>query len=75
MMCCFADVNECESNNGGCAQMCTNTIGSFECSCSVEGYVLAANNASCEGKSLNHFSQLTVHQLTLSAHAHEGYSL
>ena len=50
MMCCFADVNECESNNGGCAQMCTNTIGAFECSCSDEGYILAANNASCEGQ-------------------------
>ena len=42
-------MNECESNNGGCGQMCANTIGSFECSCTIEGYALAANDASCEG--------------------------
>ena len=66
MMCCFADVNECESNNGGCAQMCTNTIGSFECSCTVEGYVLAANNASCEGKSLFYLVNCLLNNLILA---------
>ena len=28
-----SDVNECASNNGGCEQICTDNVGSFECSC------------------------------------------
>ena len=27
------DTNECLNNNGGCQQLCTNTNGSFYCSC------------------------------------------
>ena len=27
------DINECTSQNGGCQQICTNTNGSFQCSC------------------------------------------
>ena len=34
------DVDECEMGNAGCAQNCSNTNGSFVCSCGV-GYVLA----------------------------------
>ena len=34
-----ADINECNTNNGGCSQVCTNTIGSFVCSCNT-GYEL-----------------------------------
>ncbi len=33
IMCCFIDINECATNNGGCNQVCTNTIGGFYCSC------------------------------------------
>ena len=29
----FADVDECQKNNGGCVHICKNTVGSFECSC------------------------------------------
>ena len=29
----FSDVNECEDDNGGCGQTCTNTQGSFSCNC------------------------------------------
>ena len=43
------DVDECESDNGGCAQICINTVGSFECSCAA-GYSLSVDNATCEGK-------------------------
>ena len=43
------DVDECRTNNGGCNQTCTNTIGSFECSCGT-GYNLAPNNLDCNGK-------------------------
>ena len=43
------DINECNTNNGGCNQVCTNTIGSFECSCNT-GYELSANPLICVGK-------------------------
>uniref|UniRef100_A0A1X7SU79 EGF-like domain-containing protein n=1 Tax=Amphimedon queenslandica TaxID=400682 RepID=A0A1X7SU79_AMPQE len=39
-------IDECiANNNGGCDQNCTNTIGSFECSC-TDGYYLMSD---CEG--------------------------
>ena len=47
------DLNECETENGGCAQICTNTHGSFECSC-ITGYNLAADNLGCDGKKYHH---------------------
>lgn len=31
------DTNECLNDNGGCQQVCTNTNGSFQCSCNL-GY-------------------------------------
>ena len=31
--CCSLDINECNSTNGGCEHSCTNTIGSYICSC------------------------------------------
>ncbi len=40
------DVDECKSNNGGCAQTCTNSAGSFACSCNA-GYTLAADGKAC----------------------------
>ena len=35
--------------NGNCAQVCTNTVGSYTCSC-VPGYVLHIDNRTCDGK-------------------------
>ena len=43
------DVNECNSNNGNCAQVCTNTVGSYSCSCNT-GYRLASDSRTCSGK-------------------------
>ena len=43
------DVNECSTGNGGCGQMCTNTDGSFQCSC-ILGFELASDGFSCNGK-------------------------
>ena len=43
------DTNECQNNNGGCAQSCTNTEGSFLCSCDT-GYILGADGFGCDGK-------------------------
>jgi len=45
----FEDVDECAINNGGCEQMCNNTIGSFICNC-VTGYQLDGNGFNCSGK-------------------------
>ncbi len=45
----FPDVNECITNNGGCGHICTNTQGSFVCSCR-SGYELAADARNCVGK-------------------------
>ena len=42
----FSDVDECEENNGGCEQMCTNTPGSFSCNCRPN-YYLAVDGQTC----------------------------
>ena len=33
------DLNECDIGNGGCEQICTNQVPSFNCSC-IPGYKL-----------------------------------
>ena len=45
------DVDECLDNNGGCEYICTNTIGSFECSCQP-GYDLDSDGLACIGMQL-----------------------
>ena len=35
-------------NNGGCAQLCTNTPGSYQCSCN-NGYTLNLDGHNCSG--------------------------
>ncbi|CAL4126173.1 unnamed protein product, partial [Meganyctiphanes norvegica] len=44
---CLQNVNECLDNNGGCDQICTNVIGSFNCSCDVGSY-LDGDQKSCK---------------------------
>lgn len=44
----YADINECLENNGGCSQICSNTNGSFECSCE-DGLYLASDGETCLG--------------------------
>ena len=41
------DINECAYNNGGCEQVCVNTVGSFVCSC-YSGYTLSSETF-CSG--------------------------
>ncbi|MGJ8945981.1 calcium-binding EGF-like domain-containing protein, partial [Salmonella enterica subsp. enterica serovar Kentucky] len=41
-------MNECTLNTDGCAHICTNTIGSYTCSCRT-GYSLATDRHLCEG--------------------------
>jgi hypothetical protein len=44
----YVDINECTENIDGCAHVCTNTIGSYQCSCRT-GYRLASNGLQCAG--------------------------
>ena len=44
------DFDECGVNNGGCEQICTNTIGSFNCTCNA-GFELAYDRRTCNGES------------------------
>ena len=50
------DTNECSSNNSGCAQVCTNTPGSYMCECDP-GYELDGDGSSCNGKKIHFSSQ------------------
>ena len=47
-MCMLSDINECNRSNGGCGHNCTNTEGSFECTCR-DGYLLDGDGKSCSG--------------------------
>lgn len=40
------DVDECLDNNGGCQQVCVNTMGSYECQC-TDGFFLSDNQHTC----------------------------
>ena len=42
------DINECNANTDSCGQLCSNTIGSYTCSCRA-GYSLGSNGRSCNG--------------------------
>ena len=44
------DIDDCTVNNGNCDQVCTNTVGSFNCSCNG-GFTLNADGATCDGQS------------------------
>ena len=44
------DINECNTNNGGCGQLCTNTQGSRQCTC-MTGFTLATDGRNCNGQS------------------------
>ena len=46
------DIDECAENTDGCAQICTNTVGSFRCSCHT-GYELDSDGRTCQGKRLH----------------------
>ncbi|XP_038117535.1 multiple epidermal growth factor-like domains protein 6 isoform X3 [Culex quinquefasciatus] len=41
------DINECEHNNGGCEQICTNQQGSFECNCQYGLQIDVLDGRSC----------------------------
>lgn len=41
------DKDECATDNGGCAQICRNTVGSYMCLC-YNGFTLHANGHDCK---------------------------
>ncbi|ELT94724.1 hypothetical protein CAPTEDRAFT_223058 [Capitella teleta] len=41
------DIDECATNNGGCNQQCTNLDGDRICTCTIPGYRLGADGATC----------------------------
>lgn len=50
MMYCFiADIDECQTNHGGCNQICKNSYGSYHCECNI-GFKLSQDNHTCLGK-------------------------
>ena len=51
----LSDINECDEGISGCNQTCTNTNGSYICSC-YNGYVLDADDHSCNGKVIVHIT-------------------
>ncbi|CAG9771064.1 unnamed protein product [Ceutorhynchus assimilis] len=42
----FVDLDECATRNAGCEHDCTNTLGSYQCSCRT-GFTLHENKKSC----------------------------
>ena len=42
------DINECDEENGSCAHICNNRIGSYQCFCE-DGYELDSDQHSCNG--------------------------
>ena len=58
-----ADRNECALFRGGCQHTCTNTEGSYNCSC-FPGYTLKEDGFSCQGMKI--IVKLAMHCLYLS---------
>ena len=48
---CDLDTDECQQGISGCSQVCTNTIGSYKCSCNA-GYRLSNDSHTCIGQTL-----------------------
>ena len=49
-VCFHLDIDECSLNNGGCAQTCLNTRGSFTCKCNKGYQVGNTDKNTCDGK-------------------------
>ena len=45
------DINECSEETDDCAQNCTNTNGSYTCSCNP-GFILDTDRRNCNGKAV-----------------------
>ena len=68
LACTTVDINECEGYND-CHQICTNTEGSYYCSCD-NGFVLAADNRTCTGYCCNNSCFIDTTNSQWSSHMH-----
>ena len=48
----YTDIDECAQELAGCDHNCTNTNGSYYCTC-VDGYALSSDNHTCTGNDYN----------------------
>lgn len=46
------DLDECDSGEACCAQLCINYSGGYECSCQ-EGFQISSDGCGCDGKFLS----------------------
>lgn len=59
----FIDINECDTNNGGCWHDCNNVIGSFACAC-ADGYQVDPDDSfGCLG--IHYYAPITILSTTL----------
>ena len=56
----ISDVDACALNISGCSQICTNTMGGYNCSC-YSGYYLEVDLMNCTGM----YSVLVTMELTI----------
>ena len=45
----YLDVNECVDDNGGCSQLCINTVGSYYCECNIGYHFIDNSTTICIG--------------------------
>ena len=58
-LCCTSpDIDECETNNGGCEQECNNIAGSFVCLCNPGYSINSDDNSMCDGESRDYHSNV-----------------
>lgn len=46
----YLDIDECTTVNGGCEQICENTVGARICRCHVGYLVNSTDSDKCDGK-------------------------
>ena len=44
----YVDIDECTQGSDGCSHNCSNTAGSYFCTC-MDGYELESDNHTCTG--------------------------
>lgn len=70
----MADINECTPNGGRgeCEQMCTNTNGSYYCSCQT-GYTLSGYRCNGNNEVVEECCQWISHEVTRIDHSKTVY--
>ena len=61
-----SDVDECVEGFDGCGHNCTNTNGSYFCTC-LDGYELDADNQTCTGNDYTSVHRLTMGHYSFSS--------